>query len=343
MPNKKISELPTGSTPDGSELMEVVQGGVNKKLTALEIANIGGGAITYASAAEINTGTEAAKAIAPDQLQLSKYETQYGLRTFASSTTAANTYTASLSPAITTYGSGGLLVKIKFTNANTGAATINLNGLGAVSMVHTDGSALISGDIPAGGTALLQYNGTSFILINPINVVLAAVTASKVAWWDANKKLTFVDYATAAELITGTDVLKIPNAASLEGKRSILFTSVSNSATGSSNIDCGSKQEVCAYYNTTVTGAITITVSNATNLEILHLVMNITGSNIGITFPSTTRMARYNEVASGDGWYQSTKILQISSVGTADIHEFCLKKVSTGPTFNLMYDGPTRA
>lgn len=44
MANKKISELPTASAPDGSELMEVVQGGVNKKL-ALDDLPDGGGAV----------------------------------------------------------------------------------------------------------------------------------------------------------------------------------------------------------------------------------------------------------------------------------------------------------
>lgn len=43
MANKKISELPTGSAPDGSELIEVVQSGVNKKLTSQDIADLGGG------------------------------------------------------------------------------------------------------------------------------------------------------------------------------------------------------------------------------------------------------------------------------------------------------------
>ena len=33
MANKKISELPAATAPDGSELMEIVQGGINKRLT----------------------------------------------------------------------------------------------------------------------------------------------------------------------------------------------------------------------------------------------------------------------------------------------------------------------
>lgn len=47
MANKRITELPTGSPPSGAELLELVQGGVNVKLTAQEIADLaaGGGAV----------------------------------------------------------------------------------------------------------------------------------------------------------------------------------------------------------------------------------------------------------------------------------------------------------
>lgn len=42
MPNKKISGLTPGSTLDGTELVEVVQGGENRKVTTQDIADLGG-------------------------------------------------------------------------------------------------------------------------------------------------------------------------------------------------------------------------------------------------------------------------------------------------------------
>jgi hypothetical protein len=39
MANKKITDLPTASTPDGSEYIELVQGGINKKSTILSIGS----------------------------------------------------------------------------------------------------------------------------------------------------------------------------------------------------------------------------------------------------------------------------------------------------------------
>jgi hypothetical protein len=88
--------------------------------------------------------------------------------------TGTDTYTATYSPALTSY-TDGLSVLVRFTNANTGAATLNLNSLGAKSIVKGVSSALVAGDIPAGTTLYLSYDGTNFVIVgsnmvnNPIN------------------------------------------------------------------------------------------------------------------------------------------------------------------------------
>jgi hypothetical protein len=136
------------------------------KVGYIEVAvvdNSTGAAITYASSAEINTGTEAAKSIAPDQLEASKYLTQSGSKLSATAS-GTDTYTATISPAITAYANTQRFF-IKFTNANTGAATINLNSLGAKSIVKSGGTALTSGDIAAGQIHCLAYDGTNFQIV----------------------------------------------------------------------------------------------------------------------------------------------------------------------------------
>lgn len=68
MANKRISELPTGSTPTGPELIEAVQGGVNVKITAQEIADLsagGGGTVTSVAALTLGTtGTDLSSSVA---------------------------------------------------------------------------------------------------------------------------------------------------------------------------------------------------------------------------------------------------------------------------------------
>jgi len=78
-----------------------------------------------------------------------------------------NTYAATLSPAITAYDND-LRVWIRFTNANTGASTLNLNGLGARTIVKNSTQALIQGDIIAGQILNLAYDGTNFQVVNPV-------------------------------------------------------------------------------------------------------------------------------------------------------------------------------
>lgn len=75
-----------------------------------------------------------------------------------------NTYTASISPAITSYVTGQRYT-IKFTNGNNGAATLNLNAIGPKAIVKNGSSPLISGDINAGQILFLVYDGTNFQII----------------------------------------------------------------------------------------------------------------------------------------------------------------------------------
>lgn len=75
-----------------------------------------------------------------------------------------DTYTATLAPAITAYATNQK-VYIKFTNANTGAATINLNGLGAKAIKKSGTAALVAGDISAGQILCLVYDGTNFQVV----------------------------------------------------------------------------------------------------------------------------------------------------------------------------------
>jgi hypothetical protein len=76
-----------------------------------------------------------------------------------------NTYTATISSpsAITAYTTGSRY-QVKFTNANTGASTLNINSIGAKSIVKAGSAALTGGDIAAGEIRILIYDGTNLQL-----------------------------------------------------------------------------------------------------------------------------------------------------------------------------------
>lgn len=96
---------------------------------------------------------------------------------------AANTLTVSLSPAPTTYGTGGFAIAVKVANANTGATVINVNGLGNKSVVHRDGTALVAGDLKAGAIVTLWYDGTNFQLVaSGVTSPMPAVQQGRLAY-----------------------------------------------------------------------------------------------------------------------------------------------------------------
>ena len=74
-----------------------------------------------------------------------------------------NTYTVNLSVRDSVLFDFGQYV-IQFTNANTGASTLNINGIGAIALVDSQGNALTSGAISAGVTYILVYDGTDFVI-----------------------------------------------------------------------------------------------------------------------------------------------------------------------------------
>ncbi len=71
-----------------------------------------------------------------------------------------NAYTVSTTPAPTAYVDG-MGVIIRANRANTGAATLNWNGLGAIPIVDAKGRALIADKIPNGARLSLRYSSAA--------------------------------------------------------------------------------------------------------------------------------------------------------------------------------------
>ncbi len=90
-----------------------------------------------------------------------------------------DTYTGSVTGYVA-YAAGDTF-DVLFTNANTGAATLNINSLGPIALKKNGTAALVPGDIDAGSLHQIVYDGTNFQIV---------ATA---------------DSATVAQLNTGTD------------------------------------------------------------------------------------------------------------------------------------------
>ena len=82
---------------------------------------------------------------------------------YLSSVSGTDTIVASLSPALTSYGAGQTFRFVAIGD-NTGAVTININGLGAKAITKSGSTALTAGDIKSGSVVQISYDGTRFQL-----------------------------------------------------------------------------------------------------------------------------------------------------------------------------------
>ena len=137
----------TGSNTDGSMDQNSITNAIPVKATA----------------SELTTGSNDAKFATALALENSKYLNQNGTKLSATAT-GTDTYVATITPAITAYVNTHRFF-IRFTNANTGAATLNLNSLGAIPLRKNVNEVLIAGDIPAGSIMVVSYDGTNFQIL----------------------------------------------------------------------------------------------------------------------------------------------------------------------------------
>jgi hypothetical protein len=121
--------------------------------------------------------------------------------------TGTNTLLGVSVPPYTSYVAGMTLSFVP-ANTNSGAVTLDLDGLGAKNIFVGSSTALSSGDLVAGRIAQIQYDGTRFQLyqssiadgsITTPKIVNSAVTTAKIA--DAN--------VTAGKLAAGAAVSNI--------------------------------------------------------------------------------------------------------------------------------------
>lgn len=98
---------------------------------------------------------------------------------YATDTGAANAYAAAYTPAVTAL-QPGMVLRFKAVNANTGASTFNVNGLGAFAINGLGGQPLQGGEIAGGSIVKLLYVGAStFTLLSASGGALPVSAGTK--------------------------------------------------------------------------------------------------------------------------------------------------------------------
>lgn len=119
----------------------------------------------------------------------------YSLLDYATSTGSANAYVLTLAPALPALVAGRMLT-FKANFANTGAATLNVNGLGAKSIKRVS-SDIGAGNIQAGQIVTVIYDGTNFQLLTCIDPVASETAAGIVKLATAALAQGLIDDASA--------------------------------------------------------------------------------------------------------------------------------------------------
>lgn len=118
---------------------------------------------------------------------------------FIADTGSATAYAATLVPAATAYAAG-MVVRFKALHSNTGAATLNVNALGAIAInkvvVASALAALVANDILQGDIVTCVYDGTEFIL------------SGRVRSWDFTTALANSNTVPYTALATGAGGVK---------------------------------------------------------------------------------------------------------------------------------------
>ena len=156
-------------TLDTNELWKKEAGGI----IGVELEESAGWSALRSELANDNPGTDGARLVGYYDSGLGSTTVHSALgaiqeESYAVDSGTANNYIVTLSPGPSSYYAG-LNVNVKIANSNTTASTLNVNGLGAVTIkVFIDGviADIPAGALPAGLVAKFIYDGTFFQLSN---------------------------------------------------------------------------------------------------------------------------------------------------------------------------------
>jgi len=131
---------------------------------AVDATQIAKGIVELPSQAEVDAGTAtggtgASLAPSPNQLRARKFHD------YAADAGSTDSYAITLTPAPSAYSTGQVFI-FKANTANTGACTLNVNSLGAVSIKKEVTLDPATGDILANQVITVVYDGTNFQLIS---------------------------------------------------------------------------------------------------------------------------------------------------------------------------------
>lgn len=188
------------------------------------------------------------QAIAQAYVDIDNLISQGSGEIYAADTVGTDAYAVTLVPAPTAYVTG-MVVNFKAGTINTGTATLNVNGLGAITIRKNNDQTLDNGDIEAGQVITVIYDGTYFQMQSQVANLYASVAGVQNA-----------QYVYAADSV-GTDAYAITLApavtAYVTGQTFIFKAGAANTGAATLNVNgLGAKTIKKAYNSDLATGDI---------------------------------------------------------------------------------------
>lgn len=148
------------------------------EMTAGTLIEVVGGSVNAGTVWELTTtvATVGTNSVSFISINITTKIDQSGAQIYAADAGSNDTYVITLSPAPSAYTTG-MMINFKANTANTGAATLNVNGLGAKTIVKNFSSTLADNDILAGQDVQVIYDGTNFQMLSPVSNVAGAAAA----------------------------------------------------------------------------------------------------------------------------------------------------------------------
>jgi len=179
-------------------------------------------------------------------LEINKKISQDGSTVYAASSAGSDAYAITLVPAIAAYTTGQI-VQFEADVANTGAATLNINGIGAITIKKNYDQDLANNDIEAGQIVTVVYDGTNFQMQSQLGnasistsdfELITSITAANNATIDfTGLSTTYIAYTLlCVNLIPATDGAELnlqvsdDNGATFKNS-GYAFTNIAQSAT----------------------------------------------------------------------------------------------------------------
>lgn len=160
------------------------------------------------------TGTVSAEGTAVNTLHLQPIEnTLFMTNNIFTNTSASDSYTILITGVSSYTDLIGVPILVKFTVANTGTATLNVNSLGAKTILKNVSSTLETGDILANAILTLIYDGTNFKILSRLSNEVTGLIKQNITipntGWVSNVGDYVYKYNLAISGILSTDEVNV--------------------------------------------------------------------------------------------------------------------------------------